>query len=167
MATAKLTAEKQVMEPVEAAVIELFVRLAQAIGLSRSVGEIYGLLFASPQPLTMDQLIRRLRISKGSASQGLKLLRSFGAVRAEYVPGDRRDHYVAEMELRHLLDGFLREKIQPHLLWGAGRLHEIDCLVAALPGANHEILHERLARLRRWRKRGQKLLPMALKLLRV
>jgi DNA-binding transcriptional regulator GbsR (MarR family) len=131
------------------------------------VGEIYGLLFAAVRPLPMDELMQRLRISKGSASQGLKLLRSFGAVRMEYVPGDRRDHYVAELELRHLLGGFLREKLQPHLVWGAGRLNEIDQLVTALPGDDHEILRERLARLKRWRVRGQKMLPMVLKLLRV
>ena len=166
MSTAKPMAAETIRQT-ERAIIELFVRLAQVIGLPRSVGEIYGLLFASVEPLPMDELTQRLSISKGSASQGLKLLRSFGAVRMEYVPGDRRDHYVAELELRHLLGGFLREKLQPHLVWGAGRLQEIDRLVAALPDGNHRILRERLVRLKRWRTRGQKMLPMALKLLRV
>ena len=124
------------------------------------------LLYATERPLTMDELTQRLRISKGSASQGLKLLRSFGAVRSEYVEGDRRDHYVAEVEVRNLLGGFLRERMQPHLAWGATRLNEIDQLVAALPGDNHSVLKERLVRLKRWRTRGQRLLPMVLKLLR-
>ena len=166
MGIAKTMAAETIMQA-ETAIIELFVRLAQVIGLPRSVGEIYGLLFAAVRPLPMDELTHRLSISKGSASQGLKLLRSFGAVRIEYVPGDRRDHYVAELELRHLLGGFLREKLQPHLVWGAGRLQEIDHLVAALPSDNHKILRERMVRLKRWRTRGQKMLPMALKLLRV
>ena len=165
--TKTIAANTLAVQQTETALIELFVRLAQVIGLQRSVGEIYGLLFAAVRPLTMDELTQRLRISKGSASQGLKLLRSFGAVRMEYVSGDRRDHYVAELELRHLLGGFLREKLQPHLVWGAGRLNEIERLVAALPGSDHEILRERLVRLKRWRTRGQKTLPMILKLLHV
>lgn len=166
MAASKTNADARAGRQMEDAIIEFFIRLAQVIGLSRSVGEIYGLLFASTRPLAMDDLIRRLRISKGSASQGLRLLRSFGAVRTEYVPGDRRDHYVAELELRHLLGGFLREKLQPHLAWGATRLNELDRLAAALSADDHGILRDRLVRLNRWRTRGQKLLPVALKLLR-
>ncbi|MCX7009872.1 MAG: hypothetical protein NTY53_21960 [Kiritimatiellaeota bacterium] len=167
MTPVALTADEKALVETEKTVIELFVRLAQVIGLQRSVGEIYGLLYSSEQPLAMDELTQRLRISKGSASQGLKLLRSFGAVRTEYVHGDRRDHYVAEVEVRHLLGGFLRERMQPHLAWGAMRLNEIDRLVAALPGDNHDVLKDRLVRLKRWRTRGQRLLPIMLKLLRV
>jgi DNA-binding transcriptional regulator GbsR (MarR family) len=166
MSTAAQNADERAVAQTEKAVIELFVRLAQVIGLQRTVGEIYGLLYATERPLTMDELTQRLRISKGSASQGLKLLRSFGAVRPEYVEGDRRDHYVAEVEVRHLLGGFLRERMQPHLAWGATRLGEIDQLVAALPGTNHKVLKDRLVRLKRWRTRGQRLLPVILKLLR-
>ena len=166
MSATSENAGEQAVAQTEKAVIELFVRMAQAIGLQRTVGEIYGLLYATERPLTMDDVIARLKISKGSASQGLKLLRSFGAVRTEYVPGDRRDHYAVEVEVRHLLGGFLRERLQPHLAWGATRLNEIDGLVAALPSSNHKILKERLVRLKRWRTRGQRMLPMVLKLLR-
>jgi len=56
--------------------------------------------------------------------------------------------------------------MQPHLAWGASRLNEMDRLVAALPGANHDVLKDRLVRLKRWRTRGQRLLPVVLKLLR-
>lgn len=167
MTSTAMTADEKALIETEKTVIELFVRLSQVIGLQRSVGEIYGLLYASERPLTMDELTKRLRISKGSASQGLKLLRSFGAIRTEYVHGDRRDHYVAEVEVRHLLGGFLRERMQPHLTWGTARLNEIDRLVAALPGDDHNLLKERLVRLKRWRTRGQRLLPVILKLLRV
>ena len=70
--------------------IDFFVRLMSMLGMPRSVGEIYGLLYFSPVPLPMDQIVSRLGISLGSASQGLKTLRSLKAVRTNYVPGDRR-----------------------------------------------------------------------------
>ena len=59
--------------------IDFFVRLMGLLGLPRSVGEIYGLLYFSPHPLPMDQIVSRLGISIGSASQGLKTLRSLKA----------------------------------------------------------------------------------------
>jgi len=95
------------LNPVEVGVIHLFVQFSRALGQPRSVAEIYGLLFISHRPLPMDELIRRLELSKGSASQGLRYLLDFGAVRTVYVAGERRTHYEAVAELRNLAGRFL------------------------------------------------------------
>ena len=79
------------LSELEREVIELFVRMADVLNLPRSVGEIYGLLFVSSAPLCLDDCRIRLNISKGSTSQGLKILRSFGAIRTVYIPGDRKE----------------------------------------------------------------------------
>src|SRR5262245_15236674 len=83
------------LTPLETEIIDLFVQLSRLLGQPRSLAEIYGLLFISAQPLSMDDLIARLQLSKGSASQGLKFLRALGAVRMVYIAGDRRVHYEA------------------------------------------------------------------------
>ena len=93
--------------------IDFFVRLMGLLGLPRSVGEIYGLLYFSPHPLPMDQIVSRLGISIGSASQGLKTLRSLKAVRTSYIPGQRKDHYSAESEFRKLFSNFINERLFP------------------------------------------------------
>jgi DNA-binding transcriptional regulator GbsR (MarR family) len=68
--------EKQhVLDSLEREVIELFIRMADVLNLPRSVGEIYGLLFIASEPLCLDDCRLRLNISKGSTSQGLKILR--------------------------------------------------------------------------------------------
>ena len=97
------------------AMIDLFVRAAQLIGLPKSIGQIYGYLYSAVSPSTMDQIIGELGISKGSASQGLKFLHQLGAVKTQFVIGDRRDHFVAEVKLKKLISGFLREKLIPGL----------------------------------------------------
>ena len=106
------------LSPLEVAVIDFFVSIVKVVGVPKSVAELYGLLYLSPAPLPLDTLMQRLRMSKGSASQGLKLLRSLGAVRSVYMPGERRDHFAAEVELKRLAAGFMREEIQPRLLRG-------------------------------------------------
>ena len=55
------------------------------LGMPRSVGEIYGLLYFSEAPLSMDQIANKLEMSLGSASQGLKTLRSLKAVRTSML----------------------------------------------------------------------------------
>src|SRR5437899_9064034 len=99
------------LSPLETEIIDLFVQVSRLLGQPRSLAEIYGLLFISARPLAMDDLIGRLQLSKGSASQGLKFLRNLGAVRTVYVAGDRRVHYQAVAELRNLVARFLREQI--------------------------------------------------------
>ena len=64
----------------EKAVIDLFLNASNSFGLPKSYGQIYGLLFCRDQPLAMDEVVEILKISKGSASQGLRALRQLGAV---------------------------------------------------------------------------------------
>ena len=60
------------MNKVELEIISIFVRLADLLNLPKTVGEIYGLLFISETPMCLDDLMNKLKISKGSTSQGLK-----------------------------------------------------------------------------------------------
>src|ERR1700722_11665147 len=101
------------LSPLEVDVIDIFVRIARLFGVSKSVGEIYGLLFISMTPVPLDYIRAKLNLSSGSPSQVLRLLRTLGAVHATYVPGDRRDHFLAETGLRKITSGFLREKVVP------------------------------------------------------
>lgn len=150
--------EEATLTPVEIGVIDLFVNAVKMLGMPKSVGEIYGLLFISPDPIPLDALVARLHISKGSASQGLKVLRAFGAVRQVYVGGDRRDHYAAETELKKLAAGFVREEIRPHLESGGQRL----ALLLSLVGDNgdSDFYKLRLAKLAQWHARSQKIMPL-------
>ncbi len=155
----------KVRAELEREVIDVFIRVAGLLGLPRSVGELYGCLYISPRALPMDELQRRLDLSKGATSQGLKLLRAFGAVRTVYVPGDRRDHFTAETELRNLVEGFLREQVQPHLTNGTNRVGHIRELAGALPANERRWYEDRVARLAKWHGHADRLLPFALKLI--
>src|ERR1043166_2383342 len=75
--------------------VEAIGRLFQGFGLPRSTGQIYGLLYLSKKPLSLDDLVELLSISKGSASTGTRHLASWGAIRQVWVPGDRRDFFEA------------------------------------------------------------------------
>jgi HTH-type transcriptional regulator, glycine betaine synthesis regulator len=152
------------LTPLETEVIDLFVQFARLLSLPKSVAEIYGLLFVATQPLAMDDLIERLKLSKGSASQGLRFLRNLGGVKTVYVAGDRRDHYQAETELRHLVSGFLKE-LAPHFDRGLGRLNRIEMLIKQMPADERARITGRLDKLKQWQKHGRQLLPFVVKFL--
>jgi HTH-type transcriptional regulator, glycine betaine synthesis regulator len=145
--------------------IELFVRMAQLAGLPKSIGQIYGLIYLSSDPLNLEDVMHSLEISKGSASQGLKFLRSTGAVEIESVPNRRSDHYIAETSLRSLVSGFVKEQIEPHMENGIERLERLRQLAEFEDESRRELLNERIGRLERWHKRGSKMLPLVLRFL--
>ncbi len=155
----------KVLSDLEAEVIGLFVQLARGLGQPRSLAEIYGLLFISATPLAMDDLIERLGLAKGTASQGLKFLRNVGAVRMVYVSGSRRVHYEAVAELRSLVSRFLRDQIMPHLDSGLDRIGQIADLARQLPAAERARVTQRIALLQSWGKKGRKFLPVIVRLL--
>jgi DNA-binding transcriptional regulator GbsR (MarR family) len=146
--------------------IDTFVRAASLIGLPRSIGEIYGLLYCSPEPLTFDEIEARLGISRGSVSGGLKTLRQLGAVKLQYAPGSRKDHYAPELSMERLVRGFIADQFSPHLESSAERLDAVESQLAGEPDpARRAHGLKRLNTLRTWRRRTEKLLPLALAVL--
>ena len=69
--------QKDYLDEWEIAVIDLFLNAANSFGLPKSYGQIYGLLFCRDQSLSMDEVMKLLQISKGSASQGLRALNNW------------------------------------------------------------------------------------------
>ncbi|NNJ70705.1 MAG: hypothetical protein HKP10_05390 [Kiritimatiellales bacterium] len=161
----EMTAKEGSLSEIESEVIALFVRMADVLSLPRSVGELYGILFISSEPLCLDDCRLRLNISKGSTSQGLKILRSFGAIRTVYIPGDRKDYYVAETSLRKIAAGFASEQIQPHVVSGKDRIERIRELLDAYEAADKDEVIDKVDLLENWQRRAGKTLPIILKLI--
>lgn len=147
-------------------VVDFFIDGVKVLGLPRSIGEIYGLLFITTEPLSLDDLVARLGISKGSASQGLRALKTLGAVRETTGAVERRTYYEPAVELKRLAGGFIREQIRPHLDSGkekVGRLREQ--LPTLSEPAERAFFNERLERLDSWMRRGGRVLPVLQKIL--
>ena len=152
----------------EAEVIAIFVQISQALGAPRSLGEIYGLLFATPQALSFQDIADRLKLSKGSVSQGLRFLRTIGAIKPVVIAGDRREFFEPVVELRALVGGFLRERLNPQIeSWGVrAKALKLNAFSANdLNESDRETLDGRLDKLKTWQKRASVVLPMVSKLL--
>ena len=151
----------------EVEAIEMFINFLRLIGLPKSIGEIYGLLFVAPKPMAMDEIMARLDISLGAASQGLKLLRSFGAVRVVYERGDRRDHYVADLELSRFATVFIKDELQPRIDMAAERIKRMEAALTELPPKERRATRERIDRLKHWLEKGRKILPWLIRFMKL
>lgn len=144
----------------------LFGDLAELFGNPRSYGLIYGTLFASPHPLSMEEVSERLDLSIGSASMGLRRLEEFGAVARERGNGRNNSAlFSARYEMRLLVGGFLRERVLPRIEATREQLGRIEHLLESLPADQHPMARQRMERLSRWHQRAQTVLPFIQKLL--
>jgi DNA-binding transcriptional regulator GbsR (MarR family) len=100
-------------------------RIGQVFGLPRSVGQIYGLLYLAPEPLSLDDIAELLGISKASASTGTRQLAAWGGIRQVWVHGDRRDHFEAESDIGNLLRSGYTEFLKPRLATSQRRLERL------------------------------------------
>lgn len=165
-ATPTTAAPSAALRPEETAFIGYFVRIAQAFGLPKSLGELFGFLFAQGEPVAFEDVVERLGLSKGSASQGLRFLQRINAVRTDYRVGDRRTYYSAEVSLRQLFAGLLDETVLPHLRESREALPGLEALVAETPDpARRAVLKDRVGRLRNWTTQTNRFLPLFLRLI--
>ncbi|MEM1083920.1 MAG: transcriptional regulator [Verrucomicrobiota bacterium] len=154
------------MNDLERQVVDVFVDGVKVLGMPRSIGEIYGMLFIAPEPLSLDDLVNRLSISKGSASQGLRTLRDLGAVKETEVKGVRRTYYEADVELKRLVGGFIREQVRPHLENGQLKVGNLLELVGEEEDPElRKFYDERVEKLEIWMRRGRMVLPLLQKVL--
>ena len=63
------------------------------LGLTRTFGRVFGLLMVADEPLSLDDMVERLRVSKASVSINARSCEEFGLARRVGKRGDRRDYY--------------------------------------------------------------------------
>ncbi len=158
------------LDDCEREVVAIFVAVADVLGFARSLGEIYGLAYISDRPIHLAEVCDRLRMSKGSASQGLRTLRDLGALKPVYVAGDRRDHFEPEIKIRVLLHRLLAERLRPHLDRSTTALDQLqtraDAPAPHLDPARRRFRRDRVALLAAWQKRVSTFLPLIQRILR-
>jgi len=149
------------------AVVGFFYDAANMLGVPKSLAAIYGICFSSPEPLGFVEIEARLDLSAGSISQGLKLLREVGALKAVRLERDRREVFTPDLEMRKLIEHWLAERLQRQLKFGRGRLQAMG---RAVPGGRSEsakALRERLKYLQNWHDKASSLLPFIRTVLRL
>jgi len=139
--------------------VAVFSRAATALSLAPSIGQIYGLLFSTPDPLNLDQITSRLKSSRGGTFQSLRWLCQIGAAEKISGPGRRKDHFRAELNLRQLAGAFLRARIDPHVKSGAEHLERLRASQAPEGSPSSEFQRARCEQMERWHRFMSDVLP--------
>jgi HTH-type transcriptional regulator, glycine betaine synthesis regulator len=137
--------------------ITFWVQVSSLLGYPRSIGEIFGLIFISPDPLSADDIVAKLGMSRSGAGQGLKALQDIGAIKPVHQVASRKEHYQMQTDLGVLIKLLLNARILPKLEELAQQRATLDATVRA-QGPAH--LVQRFDKLDRWRGKTAPLLAL-------
>ncbi|GIV02299.1 MAG: hypothetical protein KatS3mg015_1129 [Fimbriimonadales bacterium] len=101
---------EQALDDAMTTFIEEWGRMSAAWGINRTMAQIHALLFITGEAMTMDEIIERLKISRGNASMNLRKLEDWGVVRRFRHTGERRDSYVADLDAVTMVARVVRER---------------------------------------------------------
>ena len=98
------------LNEVHDSMLEGLSQLADYFGFSKIMGQLYGTLLLSPNPLSLDDMMERLSISKASVSMNMRTLEHFGMVRQVWLKGGnsgRRKYYEAVTDFWQIITNLL------------------------------------------------------------
>jgi len=79
--------------------IQTWGTLGSQWGVNKSIAQVQALLLISPKPLTTDDIMEELKISRGNANTSIRQLLDWGIVYKKSVAGDRKEYFVAEKDV--------------------------------------------------------------------
>ncbi|WP_425077458.1 GbsR/MarR family transcriptional regulator [Psychroserpens sp. S379A] len=86
-------------------------------GINKAMAQIQALLFISTKPLSMEDIMEELQISRGNTSMNLRQLMDWGIVTKELIPGERKEYFTTEKDVQELTRIIAKERsrreIQP------------------------------------------------------
>jgi DNA-binding transcriptional regulator GbsR (MarR family) len=68
-------------------------------GVSRTMAQIHALLLIAPEPLSAEDVMEQLDISRGNVNLNIRALIDWGLVQKELRSGERKEFFVAEKDI--------------------------------------------------------------------
>lgn len=90
--------------------IQVWGALGSNWGINKAMAQIHALLLATESPLTTDEIMEHLQISRSNANLNIRALLDWGLVYKKHMPGDRKEYFVAEKDMWSVSVKIIRER---------------------------------------------------------
>lgn len=79
-------------------------------GINRTMAQIHALLLISPDPLSADDIMEQLDISRGNGNMNIRELINWGLVERILLPGERKEFFTAEKDIWRVARQIVKER---------------------------------------------------------
>jgi DNA-binding transcriptional regulator GbsR (MarR family) len=90
--------------------IQAWGTLGHSWGLNKTMAQIHALLMMSTKPLSTEDVMQELNISRGNANMNIRALLEWGIVERVHVPGERKEFFKSEKDVWTLARIVARER---------------------------------------------------------
>lgn len=90
--------------------VESLSQISRFWGFPKGMGAIFAVLYLSPAPLPLDEIVTQTGLTKGAVSTEVRTLARMGLVHRSAKLGDRKDYYEAETDFYKSIRSLLRER---------------------------------------------------------
>ena len=98
-------------------------------GINRTMAQIHALLLISPDPMTQDDIMEELDISRGNTNMNIRELINWRLVERVLLPGERKEYFTAEKDMWKVIKQIVKERKKRELepmLQLLDKLEEVD-----------------------------------------
>jgi DNA-binding transcriptional regulator GbsR (MarR family) len=98
-------------------------------GINRTMAQIHALLLISPDPMTQDDIMKELDISRGNTNMNIRELINWRLVERVLLPGERKEYFSAEKDMWKVVKQIVKERKKRELepmLQLLDKLEEVD-----------------------------------------
>lgn len=79
-------------------------------GINRTMAQIHALLLISPEPVTQDDVMHELDISRGNTNMNIRELINWGLLERVLIPGERKEYFTAEKDIWKVVKQIVKER---------------------------------------------------------
>lgn len=97
-------------------------------GISKTMGQLFALLYVNSKPCNMEEIMEALDISRGNASMSLRSLIDWKIVKKINVEKTRKDYYEAEADIFRFAQFIVQKRREIELIPVQNKLEEISNL---------------------------------------
>ena len=88
-------------------------------GINRTMAQVHALLLVSDRPLSAEEIMQSLKISRGNANMNIRALIDWGLAFKELKAGERKEYFVAEKDMweviRQVIAHRKKKELEPML----------------------------------------------------
>lgn len=158
---------KNTLETARGHFIQGMSRIANFWGFPKAMGAIYGAIYLSPGPASLNELVEQVGVTKGAVSTNVRQLERLGMVHKHIQLGERKDFYTAETDFWKIIRGILQEREKSEFDHALNAVSESLEMVEGVSVEDTElaaVYQERMQAMQRFFKTLDNLVGAALKL---
>lgn len=142
-----MSAEAETLKAAREEFVTQWGALGTQWGINRTMAQIHALLMTAPAPLTTDEVMEELHISRGNAHTNLKELVAWGLVRIVAKKGERKEFFEAEKDVWQIFATVTRERKRREIDPAMALLGKCSESTANMKSAEGKAFHDQIRQL--------------------